>query len=201
MIIVGLTGSIGMGKTTTAKMFQEEGCPVFDADKTVHDLYAKGGKAVPLIRAVFPDAIKNGAVDRRTLGSHMRADPLNLTVLESFIHPMVAEVRQAFFDKAKQDKNDLVIMDVPLLFETGGDSYVDKIVVVTAPFEVQKERVLSRPGMTQELFESLLARQTPDFEKRKKADYLIFTDKGLEAAREQVQNVLKDIRQSTGLKT
>ena len=195
MIILGLTGSIGMGKSTTANMFREAGCPVFDADAAVHQLYAKGGKAVPLIRAVFPDAIKDDAIDRKVLGQHMRADPLNLQVLESFIHPMVAELRAQFFENAKAEGADIVVMDVPLLFETGGDAYVDKIVVVTAPLSVQRARVLARPGMTADLFDTLLSRQTPDFEKRKRADYLIFTDKGLDAAREQVQNIVKELRQ------
>lgn len=193
MIILGLTGSIGMGKTTTAKMFKEAGCPVFDADAAVHSLYAKGGKAVPLIRAVFPDAIKDGAINRAVLGGHMRADRLNLVVLESFIHPMVGELRAAFFEQAKKDKAEIVVMDVPLLFETGGDQYVDKIVVVTAPADVQRERVLARPGMNPELFETLLARQTPDAEKRKRADFLIFTHKGLDAARKQVQDILSKL--------
>ena len=195
MIILGLTGSIGMGKSTTANMFREAGCPVFDADAAVHQLYAKGGKAVPLIRAVFPDAIRDDAIDRKVLGQHMRADPLNLQVLESFIHPMVAELRAQFFGNAKAEGADIVVMDVPLLFETGGDAYVDKIVVVTAPLSVQRARVLARPGMTADLFDTLLSRQTPDFEKRKRADYLIFTDKGLDAAREQVQNIVKELRQ------
>ena len=195
MIILGLTGSIGMGKSTTANMFREAGCPVFDADAAVHQLYAKGGKAVPLIQAVFPDAIKDDAIDRKVLGQHMRADPLNLQVLESFIHPMVAELRAQFFENAKAEGADIVVMDVPLLFETGGDAYVDKIVVVTAPLSVQRARVLARPGMTADLFDTLLSRQTPDFEKRKRADYLIFTDKGLDAAREQVQNIVKELRQ------
>ena len=193
MIILGLTGSIGMGKTTTATMFKEAGCPVFDADAAVHSLYAKGGKAVPLIRAVFPDAIKDGAINRAVLGGHMRADRLNLVVLESFIHPMVGELRAAFFEQAKKDKAEIVVMDVPLLFETGGDQYVDKIVVVTAPADVQRERVLARPGMNPELFETLLARQTPDAEKRKRADFLIFTHKGLDAARKQVQDILSKL--------
>ena len=194
MIVIGLTGSIGMGKTTTSKMFEEAGCPVFDADKTVHDLYDKGGEAVPLIRSVFPDAVTDGAINRKALGAHMRADPLNLTVLESFIHPMVAKARQRFFDTAQKNKADIVIMDVPLLFETGGDAYVDKIVVVTAPYATQEKRVLARPGMSVEMFQTLLKRQTPDAEKRKRADYLIFTNKGLEAARKQVQDILKELR-------
>ena len=192
MIIVGLTGSIGMGKSTTADMFRDEGCPVFDADAAVYKLYAKGGKAVPIIRSVFPDAIKEGAVDRAILGQHMRADPLQLKVLESFVHPLVSESRAAFFQTHKDA--DIVIMDVPLLFETGLDRAVHHIVVVTAPAEIQRERVLSREGMTPELFKSLLGRQTPDVEKRERAHTLIFTDKGLANAREQVQDLLRELR-------
>jgi len=194
MIIVGLTGSIGMGKSTTAQMFREAGCPVFDADAAVHDLYAKGGKAVPIIRAVFPDAIKDGAVNRAVLGQHMRADPLHLKVLESFIHPLVSESRAAFFERHKDA--DIVVMDIPLLFETGLDKAVHHIVVVTAPFEVQRERVLAREGMSLELFQSLLSRQTPDAEKRKRAHTLIFTDKGLDNAREQVQKIVQDLKKT-----
>ena len=192
MIIIGLTGSIGMGKSTTAQMFRDEGCPVFDADAAVHALYARGGRAVPIIRSVFPDAIKDGAVDRSVLGKYMRADPLQLKVLESFIHPLVSEARTEFFH-IHQDA-DIVVMDVPLLFETGLDKAVHHIVVVTAPYEVQRERVLDREGMTPELFGSLLARQTPDSEKRARSDSLIFTDKGLDNAREQVQIILKELR-------
>lgn len=194
MIILGLTGSIGMGKSTTSKMFKEAGCPVFDADAAVHALYAKGGEAVPIIRAVFPDAIKDGAIDRARLGEHMRRDPLQLKVLESFIHPLVADARAKFFNKAKANNAKIVVMDVPLLFETGGDAYVDKTIVVTAPEEVQRKRVMARAGMTAELYASLLARQMPDAEKRKRADILIYTDKGLDNAREQVQKILTQLR-------
>lgn len=194
MIILGLTGSIGMGKTTTAGMFKESGCPVFDADSAVHSLYAKGGRAVPLIRAVFPDAIKDGAVDRTALAGHMRRDPLNLKVLESFIHPMVGDMRAAFFEKAKQNKADIAVLDVPLLFETGGDRHVDKIAVVTAPASVQRERVMARSGMTEESFTMILSRQMADSEKRARADYLIFSDQGLPFAREQVQKIIEDLR-------
>lgn len=192
--ILGLTGSIGMGKTTTAQMFKNLGCPVFDADKAVHGLYDKGGEAVALIRAVFPDAVVDGAVDRQILGGHMRSDPLNLKVLESFIHPMVGKLRAVFLDNAKQSGADIAVFDVPLLFETGGDKHVDKVAVVTAPQDVQSKRVMARPGMTQALFDSLLSRQMPDREKREKADYLIFTDKGLDNARKQVEEILKDMR-------
>ncbi|MGJ8564365.1 MAG: dephospho-CoA kinase [Alphaproteobacteria bacterium] len=197
MIIIGLTGSIGMGKSTTAAMFRDAGCPVFDADAAVHALYAKGGEAVPLIKAVFPDAIKDEAIDRAVLGMHMRSDPLNLKVLESFIHPMVAKKRAAFLEQAKRDRVDCAVFDVPLLFETGGHKYVDQIVVVTAPEEVQKKRVLSRDGMTEDLFKSLLGRQMPDAKKRVLADYLIFTDKGLDHARKQVQTILSAIKSRT----
>lgn len=195
MIIIGLTGSIGMGKSTTAKMFREEGCPVFDADAAVHDLYGKGGKAVPIIRAVFPDAVKDGVVNRSILGKHMRADPLQLKVLESFIHPLVSESRAEFFEE--NSTADIVVMDVPLLFETGLDKGVHHIVVVTAPYEIQRERVLAREGMTPELFETLLTRQTPDAEKRNRAHALVFTDKGLDVAREQVQTILRELRSKT----
>lgn len=193
MKIIGLTGSIGMGKSTTAKMFADLGCPVFDADAAVHTLYAKGGRAVPLIRAVFPDAVVDGAVDRKRLGHHMRADPLNLKVLESFIHPWVGEMRAEFLKEAQASHAKAVIFDIPLLFETGGDARVDATVVVTAPVETQRERVMSRPAMTEDLFQMILAKQMPDAEKRRRADYIIHTDQGLDAARIQVAQVLERI--------
>ena len=192
MITIGLTGSIGMGKSTTAAMFKEAGCPVFDADNAVHDLYEKGGGAVPIIRAVFPDAIKEGAIDRGVLGRYMREDPIQLEVLESFIHPLVGNKRTQFFEDNKSA--DITILDVPLLFETGLDKFVDHIVVVTAPAKIQRARVLSREGMTEELFKVLLSKQMPDAIKRKRADTLIFTDMGLENAREQVHSLLRKIR-------
>lgn len=192
MITIGLTGSIGMGKSTTAAMFKEAGCPVFDADRAVHDLYEKGGEAVPIIRAVFPDAIKEGAIDRGVLGRYMREDPIQLEVLESFIHPLVGNKRKQFFEDNKSA--DITILDVPLLFETGLDKFVDHIVVVTAPAKIQRARVLSREGMTEELFKVLLSKQMPDAIKRKRADTLIFTDMGLENAREQVHSLLRKIR-------
>jgi len=193
VIILGLTGSIGMGKSTTAQMFRDEGCAVFDADATVHQLYARGGKAVPIIRSVFPDAIKNGAVNRQVLGKHMRADPLQLTVLESFVHPLVGEMRSEFLESARSRGDRVVVMDEPLLFEMNQEQSVNKIAVVTAPKSVQRERVMSRPGMTEDLFRLLLSRQLADAEKRKRADYLIFTDKGLENARNQVRQILKEL--------
>ena len=193
MKIIGLTGSIGMGKSTTAQMFADLGCPVFDADAAVHELYAKNGRAVPLIRAVFPDAVTGGAVNRKRLGDHMRRDPLNLKVLESFIHPWVGEMRAAFLKGAKADRAKAVVFDIPLLFETGGDAKVDAVVVATAPADVQRARVMARPGMTKELFEMILSKQMPDAEKRQRADYSVETDKGMEAARAQVTDILDQI--------
>jgi dephospho-CoA kinase len=193
MIIIGLTGSIGMGKTTTSKMFAEAGAAVFDADACVHDLYAKGGAAVPIICAVFPDVIVDGAIDRGRLSAHLQKDPLHIQVLESFIHPLVGEARAKAITKAMEAGKKIMVFDVPLLFETGGDQFVDKIVVVSAAANVQRERVLSRPGMTKEKFEMILSRQTPDAEKRKRADYIIETDKGLDFARAQVQNIMTNL--------
>ena len=193
MKIIGLTGSIGMGKTTTANMFKDLGCPVFDSDAAVHQLYSKGGKGAALIQAVFPDAIKDGAVNRVRLGAHMKTDPLNLKVLESFIHPWVGEIRAKFLSGAKSNGAKAVVFDVPLLFETGGDKHVDATVVVSAPALIQKARVLARPGVTPDIFEMLLSRQMPDADKRARADYIISTGQGLEKAREQVQAVLTKI--------
>ena len=193
MKIIGLTGSIGMGKSTTAQMFAAFGCPVFDADAAVHELYSKGGRAVPLIQAVFPDAISGGAVNRKRLGEHMRSDTLNLKVLESFIHPWVGELRTKFLERAKSDDARAVVFDIPLLFETGGDQHVDATVVVTAPAGVQRARVMARPEMSDALFNMILSKQMPDAEKRKRADYIIHTDKGMDAARAEVKFVLNEI--------
>lgn len=189
--IIGLTGSIGTGKSTTAKMFAEAGVPVFDADAEVHRLYTKGGRAVPLIRAVFPDAVEDGAVVRERLAAHMRADPLNLEVLESFIHPMVGEARAAFLETHADAP--AVLFDIPLLFETGGEGRVDTVVVVTCSPETQAERVLARPGMTEEKFRFILSQQMPDADKRARADFVISTENGLEAARESVRGVLASL--------
>ena len=193
MKIIGLTGSIGMGKTTTAQMFADLGCPVFDADAEVHRLYEKGGRAVPLIRAVFPDAVVDDAVDRKRLGTHMRADPLNLKVLESFIHPWVGEARTRFLQDAKAKHAKAVVFDIPLLFETGGDKMVDASVVVTAPADVQRQRVLSRPGMSEAMFEMILSKQMPDAQKRTKANYLVETDRGFDVARAKVAEILDHV--------
>jgi dephospho-CoA kinase len=188
MIILGLTGSIGMGKSTTAKMFVEEGVPLHDADATVHDLYS--GKAAPLIEDAFPGTVKDGVVDRAELGKRVVGDAEAMKKLEKIVHPLVREAEIAFLDKARAENRPLVVLDIPLLFETGGEDRVDLIAVVTAPAEVQRKRVLARPGMTEERFEGLLAKQTPDAEKRRRADFLIDTSRGLEAAHAKVRDIV-----------
>ena len=193
--IIGLTGSIGMGKTTVAAMFADLGIPVFNADAAVHALYAKGGAAVPLIRAVFPDAVRDGAVLRDVLGQHMRADPLNLQVLESFIHPMVADARARFLGEHKDAP--AVLFDVPLLFETGGDAHCDTTVVVSASPATQRARVMARPGMTEDLFAKLLARQMPDADKRARANHILSTDTSLEDTRAQVKSLADSLISKT----
>lgn len=180
-----------MGKTTTAKMFADQGAAVFDADGVVHKLYAKGGAAVPILKAGIPDCVVDGAVDRTRLSAQLSKDPLLFGVLESFIHPLIADLRaRAQMDAAARGV-DVFINDVPLLFETGLDACMDKVIVVTASAKIQKERVLSRPGMSLEKFTEILARQMPDADKRKRADYLVTTDQGMDIAREQVQKIMR----------
>ena len=180
-----------MGKTTTADLFREAGVPVFDADAAVHALYGPDGAMVPVLRAVFPDAVRDGAVDRARLSEHLRADPFHWEVLESFVHPLVGERRAEFLD-AHADAP-MVVLDVPLLLETGGEAHVDSVLVVTAPPEVQRARVLARPGMSAARFEALLARQMPDAAKRERADIVISTENGIADARAQVQSVLESL--------
>ena len=185
--VIGLTGSIGMGKSETAKLFAAEGIPVFDADAAIHELYA--GKAAAMIEAAFPGATRNGVVDRTVLGAKVSADASTLARLESLMHPLVADLRAKFL--ARHDAP-IVVLDIPLLLETG--TKVDAVVVATAPEHVQRERVLSRPGMTEAKFAALLSRQMSDAQKRAQAHYLVMTDKGLDHAREQVKMILADIR-------
>jgi dephospho-CoA kinase len=196
MKVIGLTGSIGMGKSTTADLFAAEGVPVHDADAEVHALYDVGGRAVPLIEAVFPDVVKEGRVNRAALSHRVVGDAAALKQLEEIVHPLMGEARAAFFEAARQAGKDLVLVDVPLLFETGGEARVDVVVVVSAPAEQQRERVLARGGMTPEKFAAILARQMPDAEKRKRADYVIDTGRGIDAAREQVRSVIAALRAS-----
>lgn len=188
--VLGLTGSIGMGKSTTAKMFAEEGIPVWDADAAVHRLYAPGGAAVQPMAAICPDAVGEEGVDRAVLRDEIRKNPDLLKRIEEMVHPLVAEDRARFLDGVESD---IAVVDIPLLFETGGESKVDAVAVVTAPEDVQRQRVLSRPGMTEDAFRTILGKQMPDAEKRTRADYVIET-LTLEGARQQVRDVIADIR-------
>ncbi len=186
-MIIGLTGSIGMGKSTVAAMFQELGVPVFDADAEVHRLQGPGGALVDAIEAAFPGSTADGAVDRAKLRATVFGDDAAIARLEAIVHPAVAAARAKFLTR---HGDALVVFDVPLLFETGGDAKVDRVVVVSAPEAVQRERVLGRPGMTFETFHAILARQTPDAEKRARADFVIATDTSLEETRGQVRAVI-----------
>ncbi|MBC7669595.1 MAG: dephospho-CoA kinase [Gemmatimonadaceae bacterium] len=194
MIILGLTGSIGMGKSTTSKMFADEGVPVYDSDAAVHALYASGGAAVAPVEAAFPGVVIDGAIDRTRLSQAVVANPEALQILESIVHPLVGADRVGFFEEAKSEGADIVVLDIPLLYETGGDKKVDKVVVVSAPVGMQRERVLARTGMEPAKFEAILARQTPDAEKRARADFLIDTGQGLDHARGQVRDILARLR-------
>lgn len=193
MILVGLTGSIGMGKSTTARLFAEAGARVWDADAAVHRLYAVDGPAVAPICQVFgPEVLSAaGAVDRQRLSQLVTADPLALPQLEQIVHPLVAQDRQGAIETARADGAAVMVLDIPLLFETGAQATVDVVVVVTAPPEVQRERVLARPGMTPEKLDAILSRQLPDAEKRRRADYLVETSQGLASARAQVQAIME----------
>lgn len=193
MIIVGLTGSIGMGKSTTAQLFADAGAAVWDADAAVHRLYAKAGAAVEAIRALYPDAIVNDAVDRARLREAIMTDATLLKKVESVVHPLVGEDRAAFLDAARLKGAAVAILDIPLIFETGNTSSFDQIVVVSAPAEVQRARVLERPGMTEAAFEAILAKQVPDAEKRAGADYIIDTSRGIDAARADVVRIMSDL--------
>ncbi len=189
MIRIGLTGSIGMGKSTTAKMFAAEGVPVHDADATVHALYS--GRAAPLIEAAFPGTVSDGKVDRTLLSPHVLGKPEAMKKLEAIVHPLVREEEQLFLQRARADHRRIVMLDIPLLFETGGEARVDVVVVVTADAEVQRDRVLARPGMSEDRFEAILAKQMPDAEKRRRAHFLVDTGRGMEAAKRQVRAILK----------
>lgn len=190
--IIGLTGSIGMGKSTVAEMFINEGIAVFDADAEVHKLQGPGGLLLCEIEAAFPGTTGPGGVDRQALGAMVLGDREKLAVLESIIHPAVAQSRMAFLEQHASD--DLIVFDIPLLFEKGGANLVGSIVVVSAPAEVQRERVLARPGMTEERFESILSLQMPDAEKRKRADYVIDTGVSLTETAAQVKKLVKKLR-------
>ena len=190
MIVLGLTGSIGMGKSTTAKLFAEAGVPVYDADAAVHTLYE--GEAAPAIEAAFPGTTANGKVDRNKLSARVVHDPVAMKRLEDIVHPMVGTARQNFLQAAERSGAPVAVIDVPLLFETGGEKRVDAVVVVTTTPEIQRERILARPNMTDEKLEAILARQMPDAEKRKRANFVVDTSHGLEPVRVRIRDILTD---------
>ncbi|CAN7154602.1 dephospho-CoA kinase [Phenylobacterium sp. LjRoot219] len=194
MIILGLTGSIGMGKSTTAAMFREAGVPVYDADAQVHASYAKGGACVGPVGEAFPGVVKDGAVDREALRQAVLGKPEELKRLNSVVHPIIGAMRTHFFADAQAGGADLVVLDIPLLFEGGGERGMDAVAVVTASAEVQRARVLQREGMTPERFEAILAHQMPDAEKRARADFVIDTGEGLEPVRRQVAEIIAVMR-------
>ncbi len=191
MVILGLTGSIGMGKSTAASMFRMQGVPVHDADATVHKLTGPGGKAVAAIDAAFPGVVKDGAVDRQALGKAVFEKPAELRKLESILHPLVRQQQNRFLRHAANHRARLVVLDIPLLFETGADQFCDAVAVVSAPEYLQKIRVLSRPGMTEEKFYSILAQQVPDAEKRRLADFIIPTGRGKRPSLQSIRRLIK----------
>ena len=191
MIVVGLTGSIGMGKSATARMFAEAGVPVHDSDEAVHRLYA--GAAAPLVEAAFPGTTVDGVVDRARLGGRVLGDAEALRKLEAIVHPLVRADADAFLARHRAAAAPLAVLDIPLLFETGGRERVDKVVVVSAPADIQRARVLARPGMTAEKFEQILARQVPDARKRRLADFVIDTGHSFEQTRAAVAAVIAEL--------
>ena len=191
MRIVGLTGSIGMGKSTTAKLFAETGVPVYDADAAVHKIYE--GEAAPAIEAAFPGTTVEGRVDRAKLSAKVVHDPAAIKQLEQIVHPMLGASRKKFLDDAERAGAPVVVMDIPLLFETGGEKRVDAVVVVTTSPESQRERILARGTMTSEALDAILARQLPDAEKRERADFVVDTSHGLDPVRTRLRDILAEV--------
>ncbi|UFX45310.1 dephospho-CoA kinase [Bradyrhizobium sp. 41S5] len=191
MLILGLTGSIGMGKSTTAKLFMEAGVPVYDADAAVHQLYE--GEAAPAIEAAFPGTTENGKVDRAKLSARVVHDPAAMRQLEQIVHPMLGASRQKFFADAEAARAPIVVVDVPLLYETGGEKRVDAVVVVTTTPELQRERVLARGTMDAAKLDAIIAKQMPDAEKRKRADFIVDTSHGLDPVRARIRDILAEV--------
>ncbi len=191
MLILGLTGSIGMGKSTTANLFAEAGVPVYDADAAVHRIYQ--GEAAPAIEAAFPGTTVDGKVDRAKLSAKVLHDPAAIKRLEQIVHPMLGASRQKFLDDAEGSGAPVVVMDIPLLFETGGEKRVDAVVVVTTSPEAQRERIMARGTMTSEALDAILARQLPDAEKRRRADFVVDTSHGLDPVRERIRDFLQQL--------
>jgi dephospho-CoA kinase len=191
MRVLGLTGSMGMGKSTTAKLFAEAGVPVYDADATVHKVYE--GEAAPAIEAAFPGTTVDGKVDRAKLSAKVVGDPAAIRRLEAIVHPMLRSYHQKFLEDAEHAGVPVVVMDIPLLFETGGDKRVDAVVVVSTSPEVQRQRILARGTVTEEALDGLLARQMPDEEKRKRADFVVDTSDGLDPVRARIRDILAEV--------
>ncbi len=191
-VVLGLTGSIGMGKSTTAGFFRDAGVPVWDADATVHRLYGPGGAAVEPLARLCPDALRDGGIDRAALKDWIARNPAALRAIEAVVHPLVAADRAEFVARHRAAGTPLIVVDIPLLFETGADALCDATLTVTAPADVQRERVLARPGMTEETFRALLAKQMPDAEKRKRATHVIETT-GLAQARAAVEALIAEL--------
>ncbi|MGJ4957962.1 dephospho-CoA kinase [Bradyrhizobium sp. HKCCYLRH2015] len=191
MRVLGLTGSMGMGKSTTAKLFAEAGVPVYDADATVHKVYE--GEAAPAIEAEFPGTTVDGKVDRARLSAKVVGDPAAIRRLEAIVHPMLRSYHQKFLDDAEQSGVPVAVVDVPLLFETGGDKRVDAVVVVSTSPEIQRQRILARGTMTDEALDALLARQMPDAEKRQRADFVVDTSHGLDPVRARIRDILAEV--------
>lgn len=196
MILLGLTGSIGMGKSTTAALFAEAGIPVNDADRVVHDLYR--GEAVEPVEKAFPGVTVDGVIDRQLLSRRLAENPAQFKTLEAIVHPLVQARERRFVEEARAAGADIVVLDIPLLFEAGGENRVDRIAVVSCDADEQRRRVLARAGMTEEKFALILSRQMPDAEKRRRADFVIDTGKGIDRAREQVQSIIRQLRQEAG---
>ncbi len=191
MIVLGLTGSIGMGKSTAGKMFADRGIPMISADEIVHDLYS--GRGAPLIEAAFPGTVVDGTVDREKLSAAVVGDETAFKRLEAIVHPLVEEERRFFVERQRQAGKPLVVLDIPLLYEGGGERHVDRVLVVSCGADLQRERVLKRPGMTEEKFQAILARQVPDAEKRARADYVVDTSGTFEETRAQVDAIVDRI--------
>ena len=194
MITLGLTGSIGMGKSATAAMFAEEGCPVYDADAEVHRLYARGGAAVAPVEAAFPGVAEDGAINRARLSAQVVGDNAALDRLNGIVWPLLGTARREFFRKAEEDGVAIVVLDIPLLFETGGERNMDAVVVVSAPADIQRQRVLAREDMNEAKLDAILARQMADEEKRARAHFVVDTSAGFEAARAQVRDIIAQLK-------
>jgi dephospho-CoA kinase len=193
MMVIGLTGSIGMGKSTAAKILGAMGFPIYSADRAVHEVLKKGGKAVPAVAKLFPETLKKGGIDRKCLGRAVFGKPRKLRQLEKIVHPLLKQAERLFLQKARQNKHPAAILEIPLLFETGGEKRCDITLCVTAPRKIQRMRVLSRKDMTEDKLRAILARQMPDAEKRTRADFIVPTGKGLHTTKQHLHDILRKL--------